>query len=798
MLLEESEVSAILKGLKPIEVELNKNDSINSMLTIRKWGFKAILDAVAKASLTDPSSLQLAVKLAYILSEFDFHLVERAVDRAGQEVCEKVLQRVKDVIAEASKNLEALVSNRDALFTIDGIRRTPGGIFWRFLKEEIAKDDSKYIFKDNTKRQQGLRRQLVREKWTENHLTVLKSQKRLKLESVPELAEKLQTVKDIAASLSMSEVSIIERLVVKKGVGYARDVLSSVKEILGKSIDETSDRSLVMVETPNEESAESASCARRRTPGGVFAQLVKSKSDISETDKKFIFARATGGRAPSMSDLMSMSLALQDRLVKRPTAATRPGVEEEDPPASSWEFQRKVGSSWEPGFIGQENFADPIPDLLLGDEKQIDSEKVVAQIAIALKSPRVDLIEKMARSVPGGVAALISVYRETVALERKGGVGLSETNPRRRTPFGVFIFVLRKNFGETLVNHFLVPQLPAAPQVVFNLGSSKAKPLADSIIVELEKLRIAESDFDIVRNIVSLKGEFFLRSLFEKVRKRFNKGKWLDTPGQLFGKMLKLGLSNSELNTVFATSPITKKTATLQDHSQEKCVQEVTIGLALIGVTANEVSTVERVIGRLGEERAVKMLNRTKAIELEGGQRTRDEQRRKTPSGVFLSLLSTEEKVSKEDLKYIFEKPAVSTSSPEERKKEDTHFAPSLFTPVNPFRVIDNSGRDPEFIAKIKKQIRPALSQLEFISVLDPRLETVIRGVVLLGPSAIKLIDKCVHAFGEKRTEGWLEISHAQVADSETPVEQLPEIYNDLVKAAGGLPSLETTAGIRS
>lgn len=795
MLLEESEVSEILRGVKPIEVELNKNDSINSMLTIRKWGFKAILEAVAKASLTDPSRLQLTVKLAYILSEFDFHLVERAMDRAGPEVCEKVLERVKHVIAEASKNLEALVSNRDALFTIDGIRRTPGGIFWRFLKEEIPKDDSKYIFKDNTKRQQGLRRQLVREKWTENHLTVLKGQKRLKLESEPELAEKLQTVKDIAASLSMSEVSIIERLVVKKGVCYARQVLCSVKEILSKSIDETSDRSLVMVDPPKDESA------RRRTPGGVFAQLVKSKSDISETDKKFIFARATGGRAPSMSDLMSMSLALQDRLVKRPMVAVSCSRGEEEEAASSWEFQRKVGNSWEPGFIGQENFTDPIPDLLLGDLKNSDSrDQVVAQIAIALKLPRIHLIEKMARSIPGGVAALVSIYTETVALERKGGVGLSESNPRRRTPLGVFIFVLRKNFGDALVNQLLAPQMQAAPQVVFNLGHSKGKPLADSIIVELEKLRIAESDFDIVRNIVSIKGEFFLRNLFEKVRKRFNKGKWLDTPGQLFGKMLKVGLSNSELNTVFASSSITTKkiNPSLQDESQERCVQEVTIGLALIGVTANEVSTVERVIARLGEERAVKMLKRTKEIELEGGQRTRDEQRRKTPSGVFLSLLSTEEKVSKEDLKYIFEKPSVSTSSPEERKKEDTHFAPSLFTPVNPFRVIDNSGKDPEFIAKIKKQIRPALSQLEFISVLDPRLETVIRGIVLLGPSAIKLIDKCVHAFGEKRTEGWLEISHAQVTDSEAPVEQLPEIYNDLVKAAGGLPSLETTAGIRS
>ena len=159
-----------------------------------------------------------------------------------------------------------------------------------------------------------------------------------------------------------------------------------------------------------------------------------------------------------------------------------------------------------------------------------------------------------------------------------------------------------------------------------------------------------------------------------------------------------------------------------------------------------------------------------------------------------MSLLSTEEKVSKEDLKYILEK---SVSSVEERKKQDTHFAPSLFTPINPFRVIDQSGKDSDFIERVKKQIRPTLEQLEYISVLDPRLETVIRGVVLLGPSAIHLIDECVYAFGEKRTEGWLEISHAQIADSKMTIDKLPAIYGDLVKAAGGLPSLETSAGVR-
>jgi hypothetical protein len=207
----------------------------------------------------------------------------------------------------------------------------------------------------------------------------------------------------------------------------------------------------------------------------------------------------------------------------------------------------------------------------------------------------------------------------------------------------------------------------------------------------------------------------------------------------------------------------------------------------LIGVTATDVSIVERIVSKLGEPVAMRMLERTRVIEAEGGQKTRDGKRRKTPNGVYLSLLAAEEKVSKEDMKYIFEKPS-SAAAADERKKEDSHFAPSLFTPVNPFRFIDNSGKDAEFVEEIKKEIRPVLASLEYISVLDPRLETVIRGVVLLGPLAINLIDKCVYYFGEKRTEGWLEISHAQVADKQASIDKLPSIYSDLVKAAGGIP----------
>ena len=802
MLLSESEISEILKSNKPLEAELNKKDKVNSALLIKRWGFRALVEAVANTTLSTKEKIAATVRTAIALSEFDFHLVERAIDSVGVDACATFLTETEDLITKINASVEFLEANRDAVFTVDGVRRTPGGIFWRILKANSSKEDAKYIFKGNTKRQQGIRRQMVRDRWTENHLTVLGNKS--KKARTTEVANQVKAIKTIASKLSMSEVSIIERLIVKKGINFAIGLVEEVNQILQGCADSAM---TAIVNVTSEE----GDVKRRRTPGGIFAQLVKGKSDISESDKRFIFVRATGGRAPSMSDLMSMSLALDDKVTRPVTKTPKPN---EVSTEASWEFQRKVGNTWEPGFIGQENYADPLPEFTSDENESI--EAICTSIARGLKlySDGIDFVEKVNEVV--GIKMAVSAYKETCVIEGNGGMMLSESNQRRRTPKGVFIAVLRRIVGNATVSQIIgtddtddsafeirvpAPQLNLAGDHL----SSKSK-LADHIIIELERMRIPASDFEIIRNVVSIKGELFVRSLFEKVRKRFNKGKWLDTPGQLFGKMLKIGLNNDELNRVFDHSrtkqliqnnkrAVSRKATVILTPSEENCVSELTLGLALIGVTANEVVTVERVIQKLGKERAIAMLKRTREIEREGGQRTRDEMRRKTPSGVYLSLLATEEKVNKDDLKFIFEKPGGSSS--EERKKEDTHFAPSLFTPVNPFRVIDNSGREPEFIEKIKKQIRPSLSSLEYVSVLDPRLETVIRGVVLLGPSAINLIDQCVYTFGEKRTEGWLEISHGQVADCKASVDQLPSIYNDLVKAAGGLGSIETTADIR-
>ena len=802
--LSEAEVTEILKSTKVVESELNKNDKVSAMLIIKKWTVKSVVDAVAASTLESKDALITAVRTAIALSEFDFHLVERAVLQVGSETCTSVLRDVVELVTKVASSVDALEANRDAVFTAEGVRRTPGGIYWRLLKERIPKDDSKVIFKGNTKRQQGMRRQLVRERWTENHLTVLGNKKARTAES----ADQIRAIKAIASTLSMSEVSIIERLIVKKGIDYAHSVVAEVSTILSGPVDSAIASTITVV-------GEEGEVKRRRTPGGVFAHLVKGKADITDSEKRFIFARATGGRAPSMSDLMSMSLALRDRMTYPVRTAPPPA-----PPTASveaeWEYQRKVGDTWEPGFIGQDNYGDAMTDCCSDENDPID--EIFSRIAKGLKlySEGIDFIEKVNAAV--GIKLVVQAYRETVETERAGGLMISESNQRRRTPKGVFLAVLRRLVGNETVNRIIgvsetdEAKLPSvlAPQLLLlssgDAVASKSK-LADQIIIELERMRIPESDFEVIRNVVAIKGEAFVRNLFEKVRKRFNKGKWLDTPGQLFGKMLKTGLTNDELNTAVEHSrtkqlvrnnklSVSRSSTVLLSPAEEKCVRELTLGLALIGVTANEVSTIERVVARLGEERAVRMLKRTREIELEGGQRTRDGLRRKTPSGVYLSLLGSEEKVDKEDSKFIFDKQA---SSAEERKKEDTHFAPSLFTPVNPLRVIDNSGKDAEFIEKIKKQIRPALFALECISVLDPRLETVIRGVVLLGPSAIHLIDQCVYTFGEKRTEGWLEISHAQVADSKASVDQLPAIYNDLVKAAGGLSTapVETTAGVR-
>ena len=762
----EKEVAAIVGSVKPLKFQGNKNDKINTALIIKRWNLESLMLHVKKS--TSPDVL-VAVRIAVQLCEFDFHLIERAIERVGVAVCESVLKQVLSLLN--SESPETLVENRDEFFTADGRRRAPGGMYWRILKAAVSSDDAKYIFKDNTKRQQGIRRELVRDRWTENHLTILSKKPR---KPDPTVQSNIDAVKEIARALAMSEVSIIERLVVKKSVDYAFEILRETQKILASN-----DNPAIAIVVDQE-----CKTQRRRTPGGIFAQLLKSRLDISESEKRFIFARARGGQAPSMSDLMSMSLAMVDRVV---------GPKKTD--ETSWEFQKKVGSVWEPGFIGAENFSNNLPSLGL------DESELLTTVAKGLKiTNETDFVERLTALIAPEIVR--RVYRETVLVEEAGGLVVSPANPRRRTPKGVFITLLRKEVPADLVRKLIEGYLGLGEYFLFpDLGDpvvAKSR-LADKIVVELERMRIPESDYAIVRRLVNLKGELFVGNLFEKVRKRFNKGKWLDTPGQLFARMLKStlnggGLTNDELNQVFC---VRKSVAAVPQvaGASEQCVRDVTLGLALIGVTASDVVTIERVVERLGEGRAKAVLFRTRELEMEGGQRTRDGTRRKTPSGVYLSLLTSEEKIPSEDIKYIFEQKKKSFTTPDERKKEDSHFAPSLFTPVNPFRVIDNSGN--EFIEKIKGEIRPALSQLEYISVLDPRLETIVRGLVLLGRSQIGLIEKCVYSFGEKRTEGWLQISHSQVASDHAPKETLPRIYNELVKAAGGFSNFETTGSVR-
>ena len=763
----------ILSSVNPIKFEGNRGEKVNTLLLIKRWNLDTLKEAMTLSYLQG-DDLGLVARIAVQLSEFDFHLVERAVSRVGSVVCQSVLDQVLALVAKESP--DTLIDFKEVFFTVDGRRRTPGGIFWKLFKSSVSGEDSKFVFKDNTKRQQGIRRSLVRDRWTENHLTCLKKQK---------TNVEIDAVKTIAKTLSMSEVSIIERLVVKRSVEYAMEVLKETEAIVSEGKSELA----VVLDAEKQ-------ISRRRTPGGVFAQLIKIRSDLSESEKRFIFAKARGGRAPSMSDLISMSLAMVDRPLKS-SPQPKP-VDTTD----AWEFQTKVGNVWEPGFIGSDNFSDSqFPECLHSDSWETCLGKIAAGLKIYNET---DFIDRLVRLVDSNL--ILSVYRETVLLEQKGGLTLAGSS-RRRTPKGVFIALLKKSVPANTMDallkkgeDFLAPLASDGWDPV-----TRKSKLADKIVVELERLRVPESDYEIVRSVVELKGETYVRNLFERVRKRFNKGKWLDTPGQLFARMLKSpvgGLSNDELNRVFESARFKQeirnlkrapKIDTLEVSSNlSVCVREVTVGLALIGVTASDVGTIERVVQRLGEEVAKNLLLRTREIELEGGQRTRDNMRRKTPTGVYLSLLLGE-RISAEDSKFIFEK---KLRNMDERKKEDTHFAPSLFTPVNPFRVIDNSGKDPLFLEQIKKEIRPCLAQLEYISVLDPRLETVVRALVLLGPSVTSLVDKCVFTFGEKRTEGWLEISHSQVADEKISKEALPNIYNELVKAAGGLPE-ETTGAIR-
>jgi hypothetical protein len=513
-----------------------------------------------------------------------------------------------------------------------------------------------------------------------------------------------------------------------------------------------------------------------------------------------------------------------------------------------WEYQRRVGTKWEPGFIGAEVYTEPAPtvddstdtdgDYSDSPENTASSERdlrMIVRMSVGLKISDVSFMERAL--VRLGHEKLKEVYKETLDVEKSGGL-LTSDGARKRTPKGVFVQVLKKHVSREDVDYIIdfhpVTESTNTKKTVTYADGTNANdnereiapddpraPLVQEILVELEQLRVAETDWEIVRGLVRNKGEELTRAAFEKVRRRLNRGKWNDSPGQLFARIIKNDsrVSNEDLNDVFApartkqnqrSALVTSGKKKFTDVSlsqkrrltpaEERCVVDVVLGLALAGLTPADISIIERILIRLGDETAYRMLERTKEIEAEGGQMTRDGLRRKTPGGVYLSLLTTEEQVSKEDLKYIFER-ANKRRDKTDRRKEDSHYAPSLFTPMNPFRVVDSCGKEPEFIEKLKAMLRPTLASLEFIPAVDPRLETVIRGVVLVGPNAINLIDRCVFALGEKKTEVLLETTQAKVLSGDISKRSIPEIYTDLVKAEGGLPGgyrLDVVVGYRS
>ena len=143
----DKEIVEILKKTKPIQIEYNKNDKVDKSLLVKNWDMNALSSVVNSSELlTSSDDFKTAVRVAILLSEFDFHLIERAVFRVGQQVVETTLNEVYDLIKRSNESLHVLADNRDNFFAVDGRRRTPGGVFWRVLKlEKISKEDAKYL-----------------------------------------------------------------------------------------------------------------------------------------------------------------------------------------------------------------------------------------------------------------------------------------------------------------------------------------------------------------------------------------------------------------------------------------------------------------------------------------------------------------------------------------------------------------------------------------------------------------------------------------------------------------------------
>ena len=783
------------------------------------WTRKALVAQLGSATLQTVEDLACAVKIAVTLLEFDFHLIERCIERLGTSTCFEILDQTCSVIRTGGLNPSP--QDADLVVPETGRRRTPGGVYMRFVKAHpsTSVEDKRYIFKGNTRRQQKIRRDMVRCDKVEASLSL-----------IPQEAEtKVDAVKKITVDLVMTEFSIIERLIFIKSEAYALDLAAKAR----------------MVDAAG--GLLTANGERRRTPGGVFAQLVKDAKDLTVDNKRFIFAVAAGGvvaapktkptapgflgdddysRAPALVPAepsaqedeglqfyllpagddrrravaeiacglgveksrvhvqfmeravyrlgldLTLELYTQTQREEKETGGRIGGILSHllktDPRVTPADIDFIYDLQAPPAAT--ETHHEPTASELAAVRRVVAEVDTIHKLTVGLKLQDLTFMERVVFKL--GESAARALYNETLAVEAKGGM-LTSTGERRKTPGGVFLHLLKEKASPDAVD-FIVDRnrltraaRSAASEVVRESqpGVTRIFPVTDpraatvdTIVAELERMRITAVDTEIFARVLKATNEQFGRYAYEKTRKILFKSP-RHSPGEVFAAVLKKKLPNQVLNEIFTPARSAQNfknfgnTQDLFEATPEiaAAARDLALGVALLGFSAAGVSVVERVVERIGAEASLQLLERTRQIEEEGGQMTRDGSRRKTPAGVFLSVLKFEQKASPELMRYIFSE----VNKNKDHKQEDAHYTPSLFTPLNPFGVVE--GRGAAFAEQVKKVLETTLMQLEWIPVIDPRLPTVIRGAVFLGPAAAQLLERSIYLMGEDAVDRLLE-----------------------------------------
>ncbi|KAF4704310.1 hypothetical protein FOZ63_007297, partial [Perkinsus olseni] len=204
------------------------------------------------------------------------------------------------------------------------------------------------------------------------------------------------------------------------GVDFARSILAQSLELCSDASTERSEvPSVILRKKTDAETVEGEEVQVKRTPGGVFAQLIKADESISPEDEKYIFALARGGKGAPY---------------RRGKARGRPPMFTKQYQDASW---RTCGGVGTPGrFVGDMDYQErgedlpaaiPPPEgnmagfMILPDDapERIVVLELAAGLGVNMSLIHVHFLERLV--VRKGVAIAVELYEATKRIEKECG-----------------------------------------------------------------------------------------------------------------------------------------------------------------------------------------------------------------------------------------------------------------------------------------------------------------------------------------------------------------------------------------